>query len=585
MLRNKLLIFTIIFVSFSLSSLIYSENILNANVFYKKFFINFLISLFPLVYILLKFKNNKILKIGLNIVDIVIIANLLYYLTYLFITKSKILNHFQPVYFVTLYFFLRIFLTKTRKENIYNVLFTISPVIILIHIVIVIMQKINIFPCLHELLCNGSTFGNPDALGTYMALFLPFCLFKFGYNLKIIRYFICIIILPFLLYIQARTALIGITLSLFFWLIKNKFIRIFSIKFFLISIIIILILIVVIYINPSSFYGRVFIWFLSFSMIKEKPLGWGIYAFDKYYPIFQGNFVDHFKNFLNIFPVEIVHTPYNEFLYIGVSFGIFGLSLFGILLSVIIFSAVRSDNLLIYPLLILFASTMCFFPFKIFPLISFVIIIISIISSEKSNIINLRIENKLLSIVVFIISFFYILFLLYKTIDDYFCFRYWQNAFISLQENKLHNVEKTFHKIYPKMKYNGRFLITYAHLKYKQKDLKKSLILFEESKNFYCDSQQLLKIANLYSELNNEKLAIDNYQLAIKIDPLNYNIHYEYIRYLIKLSRYLEAYNESLKLYNKPLRKTIYIDQIIIKKRLLEMIKEYEEKKIITQSF
>jgi hypothetical protein len=51
------------------------------------------------------------------------------------------------------------------------------------------------------------------------------------------------------------------------------------------------------------------------------------------------------------------------------------------------------------------------------------------------------------------------------------------------------------------MNENGRFLISYSNLKYRQDSTSKALLIMEEAKNYFCDISFCIKLAKLYEEV------------------------------------------------------------------------------------
>ncbi|GHT80081.1 hypothetical protein AGMMS50262_24160 [Bacteroidia bacterium] len=79
------------------------------------------------------------------------------------------------------------------------------------------------------------------------------------------------------------------------------------------------------YLKKDSADGRLLVWTVCLTMIKEKPLtGWGVNGFQKNYLLKQG---EYFKNHPNSPWADLADdttSPFNEFLKVGVEYGIIG---------------------------------------------------------------------------------------------------------------------------------------------------------------------------------------------------------------------------------------------------------------------
>ncbi|MDR1681777.1 MAG: hypothetical protein LBS25_00090, partial [Candidatus Symbiothrix sp.] len=79
-----------------------------------------------------------------------------------------------PIIYFLFYCFIRISAQEEGKE-IMALLVKIVPIVIFTHIVICCLQFTKTLPNFHNYFPVGSTFGNPDKLGAYLSVLLPFC--------------------------------------------------------------------------------------------------------------------------------------------------------------------------------------------------------------------------------------------------------------------------------------------------------------------------------------------------------------------------------------------------------------------------
>jgi tetratricopeptide (TPR) repeat protein len=161
-------------------------------------------------------------------------------------------------------------------------------------------------------------------------------------------------------------------------------------------------------------------------------------------------------------------------------------------------------------------------------------------------------------------------------------YKKWQKAYLySMDKDKLKEAEIIFSEIYPIFQKDGRYLITYSNLKYLQGDQKQALKLLEEAELYFCDISMSLRLAKYYEKMDLIEKAKKKFDLAINIAPDKFTVPYEKILFLINIGEYNNAYTESLRLINKPIKETNYADPYIIKSKLKQIIAEYEKNMII----
>ena len=558
---------------FFFSSFLFAPTFLNGNVVIKQFGAELIISVFSILGCCAALIKKNLSEIKLNIIDLLVILLLFTYTGSLLIFKYSPDDHSLPYYYVLLYFISVSIVHKSDNTESFKKSFLILVLLTIVaHIVIVALQQIKILPPLHGYFNNGSTFGNPDMLGSYIAVLLPFCfmqkdkLKKAGYVV-----FLCSIIL--LVYVQARSALFAIILCGFLWFILNKGIS--KKQFILLFSIAVVVLGLLIFWHPESVYGRFFIWFISIKMIIQKPFWLGVMAFDKHYPEFQASYLSNNTGILNLINPDIVHSPFNEFLNVGVTLGITGLLIYLIAVALVFYYAVKSGSRMIYPLFIFFILSLFYFPFKISSLLVIVVPLFSVVSARSKPIITKKLPDfgNYILIPVFMFSFY----VAFNSVSHYRNYKSWQQAVLFFKDDgNLTKSEELFTALYPEMKENGRFLITYSNLKYKQGFPDKALALLEEAELYFCDIVLSLKLAKLYEELGMYEQAEDKFDLAINISPNNFTAPYEKILFLQNIGEHERAYFASLHLIDKPIRNSVYADPIIIKSRLRKLIDSYE---------
>jgi hypothetical protein len=451
----------------------------------------------------------------------------------------------------------------------------IVPFVILIHISVITIQMLGFSPLIDSYSTVGSTFGNPDMLGAYLVALLPSCLIQ-KRSMRIFGYAVFILSIIILILIQARSAILAIVICGFVWLILNKPTKLKAI--ILSSVLSGLLLIVLIIWHPESVYGRFFIWFIATKMIIVRPFGWGLYAFDKHYPEFQASYLSTNKAVTNILSPEVVHSPFNEFLNVGVTIGIIGLILFIILVGLIFYYGIKSKDRVSYPVLAFLIISLSYFPFKISPLVTLIIPIVALISIRSHNLLQRRLPEYYFKI---ILAFLLVMvsFMAVKAISGYTSYNKWQEAYsYSLEDDGTIKSKQLFSELYPVLKMDGRFLITYSNLEYRQGHYVDALQLLEEAESYFCDITLSLKLAKLYEKLGFYEKAEKKFDLAINLAPNNLTAAYEKILFYQNIGEEQKAYKASVDLVNKPVIKSTFADPYIIRSQLKKLIMTYEQR-------
>ena len=522
----KYLYYTLPFVV----SLLSVQGVLNDN-HYIKLFGFILIFLVMLILSLIYQGISSNTHVKLYLIDGCILGFLMLYL-YFSWGNCNILDLHYPALYIFFYFFLRL---SINKNDCWKSLTNISLVVISIHLIICCLQYINLFPNYNSYFDVGSTFGNPDALAAYLAVLFPMC-YK-GKNLRIVRYFVSFLTISLFFILQARTAIVATVIFIFLDVYLTKS---FSkkwiwggIPFFIMG------FIFLVYWHIESFSGRILIWIVSISMIINKPLGWGVYAFEKHYPEFLSKFIDDYPRIGNLLNIDIVHSPYNEFLNIGVTLGVLGVILYGIFVGYIIKTAYKLKSPLLYPIIIFQIISLSYFPFRIFPLSIIYILLCALIvykKQERGKFVVDKNKKKLICIIL-------ICYISIYTVCSLYSFIQWRHAVYYTGRI----VDKTlFKKPFLFLKGNGRYLASYAEFCYKTDDNVKAFELMKQAENFYSDIPFLNNLAIIYEQNGFILEARKRYDLATKIAPANANIALAKIEFLDRIGERDEAYRIAL---------------------------------------
>jgi tetratricopeptide (TPR) repeat protein len=283
----------------------------------------------------------------------------------------------------------------------------------------------------------------------------------------------------------------------------------------------------------------------------------------------------HHPETVNNFHVDIVHSPFNEFLNVGVTFGILGLLCYSLLVIYILISAYKRRSLLLFPLISFQIVSFSYFSCQIVPLVIIFVLLAAI--NINSNPVYIKVKNKALLIIAILLT---ATFLSFSNLQNY---RQWQLAVKYAQNEKTYDdSKKIFKKQYLSMKGNGLFLLSYAEFLDKMGDTEASFSLLKQTGNYYSDPYFLRILALAYENTGNINEAKCKFDLAVNMIPEQFNVAYEQILFLQRTGEKQKACELALKLYNKPVKSTFYADPIIIKAKLKMMIqscpKEIDQK-------
>jgi tetratricopeptide (TPR) repeat protein len=311
-------------------------------------------------------------------------------------------------------------------------------------------------------------------------------------------------------------------------------------------------------------------WIVALSMIMTKPLGWGPYAFEKYYPEYQSMFTIKHSEIANALNYDIVHSPYNEFLNMAVTIGVVGLVFYLLFIIYILITAYKRESPLFYPLLTYQFVSLSYFPFQIIPLTVIYIMCCAIVVntdnvSFRIRLIHSSLKPKLLTICMLIPIMMCLSLGLYS-------FGYWKRAIAqSNNERTYDRACKSFEHSYPYLKGNGRFLISYAELQYRIRNKKMASLLMYQAEHYFSDIAFLHNLAMIYEEDGRINEAKEKFNLAVNMSPNNIDITFAQVQFLQRIGDIEQAC-----FIVKCLRQRIEKNNTILKKRDQFILKEID---------
>lgn len=442
----------------------------------------------------------------------------------------NVIEHSLPILYILLYFLIRFI----QKDNWVNTLVTLAPIVILIHLIICFLQYISFLPNYNNYFRVGSTFGNPDMLSAYLSMLLPFCFF--GDKWKLFKKVIILIAVVMFFLLQARTAIVTFIVTLVAYCISKQFISKRMVIVVFVSILLSIVMLV--WWHPKSVLGRIYIWIVSLNMLQDKPFGWGLYSFEKYYPEFQSQYTIGHPGIVEILNYDVVHSPYNEFLNIGVTLGIIAMLLYMVFVFYILILAYKKKSLLLFPLLAYQVISLSYFPFKIIPLTVLYIVSCTIVISDDVRSIHAPLSLKLRkNIIKYICIAVFSCFVI-----SLYSYGFWRSAVKQSSSPPTYiNACQSFEKSFPFLKTNGRFMISYAELQYKLGNKQAAFALMHQAESYFSDIAFLHNIAMIYEEEGDISTAKDKFNIVLNMSPNNTRILIAYIQFLQRIGEEREA--------------------------------------------
>ncbi len=601
MLEKRIIYFLqIVFLLIMLNSLYYTDNFVDAFATSKDLFIYFTLTFFLVLFFIFRFSNiirtNYI--IHYNIVDILII----FYFIWNAISLFSFRKNFYDYQFwllscgVISYFIAKQFFSFQKKDGFY-LLISVLLFIAAIQAIWGILQLYGFIQNKIPIFKVAGNFGNPGPFAIYLSTLLPLAVYfgwiyenlnsnlKYLKNISKVAFTTIIFILPAT---GSRIAWIIALLSLIVFLIlylKSRYKNVKLNYYKKISIAIILILfgffLAKLYeLKKDSADGRIFIWKITYEMIKDKPItGWGFSSFltihnnyqEQY---FRNNEWDNRNKFLS----DNVTYAFNEYLQITSEIGLIGL-FFIISIVLIIFRYTiknRNNESLPVSFVILFIllAALVSYPLHCQPILINFFIFLGILSNNLKSRIKFKINPIAYKFYIIIALFFLsiISVFLYK---EYNAQRKWKIALdeITLKENNIEATLKHYNEAYKQLKFNHLFLYNYGATLSNLGYYKESIQILENSLAYINDADVYLYLANAYEEIGFLEKSEDNFLKAYYRVPNRIYPLYRLVNLYLKLGKEDDAVKLAIQIVKTPIKIENNITKEI-KETLREFLKQ-----------
>lgn len=139
---------------------------------------------------------------------------------------------------------------------------------------------------------------------------------------------------------SSRTCFVSTIVGISYLLIERK--RAGKKSFLILMLIAILLPAALYFLRPESANGRVLIWMVCLSMIKDQPWGYGISGLANNYMLYQAEFFRLHPDSAFAWYADNIAIPFNEFLHIAVNLGLVGLLFCLLMIGDVLFT--RDDS-------------------------------------------------------------------------------------------------------------------------------------------------------------------------------------------------------------------------------------------------
>ena len=320
-------------------------------------------------------------------------------------------------------------------------------------------------------------------------------------------------------------------------------------------------------IKKDSADGRLLIWRIAISMIIDKPIfGFGPNGFEANYMSYQADFFEEHPDSSFILLADNISNPFNEWVRIGINYGITGIVIVICLLILAWKQGRKIQNkqrIIAYAIIIdLFCWSLFSYPFSI-PFVW--VTIASLTFSAYTRKYFDYLKRKEVNIVIFLASLSLII-IIYPSIRNR---TEWGAAQAHSQRGNTKAALNDFRSLYNHLSGDGRFLYNYgAELHYAG--------LYEESKCIMIECTSILNDYNLqmiladdYMHIGAPDSAILHYQIASNMIPARFLPLYQMMCIYSERQQDDKAKYIAQQIINKPVKVNSRSTELMIDKAIV----------------
>jgi len=520
---------------------------LDADIYIPRCYFILLFSALLLCWGIAFIKVQPVLRIQLNLLDIILLIFLIHLTFQIIDTPNSDSFHQEYIMFLGSYAF---FLTqKFCLSNSTDRIIVVFILILLVAAAEAVLGMWQLFDCVsnNTTFTNKITgsFTNPSPYSNFLAIISPISLAcalhlqiekKLNFILKhvsLIAFFLIVLILPFT---GERTAWIttfitsGFVIKTYFdskykAIIGQKCYKKWMMALLIIGILLAPGLFFLIYnYKPKSVDGRILIYKTELKMIKANPVyGVGPGKFSINYNRYQSEYLKTQPNSKELYLASNVRVGFNEYLQIWIENGLIGLICF--LMAIYVGLKIKSpsgfgclDVAIKGAILSILLCSLSSYPFRDLPTNCILLTIAAIISSGlKPGIIKFKIGRPL-NLVAGTVSVLLGLFLFYSNSLDLYSRWKWKEAVDNIKVSDYKNAFLIYRQIYPNLNHDGYFLFNYGS-ELNTIDDKQSINILNNAARYICNSDLYINLADSYFNLNDFKNAEINYKYSSELEP------------------------------------------------------------------
>ena len=415
---------------------------------------------------------------------------------------------------------------KGKSPNInINHLYSSTVILCYLQSIYAILQHIDIMPSTSIFKVVGS-FDNPAGLAACISPSIPICIFKFCNSKKTYeKCVIAVIILTIVIALTLSKSRAGIIAGIFvplIWTLYKLKSRFWIKSIFTFAIISSLLFMYVA--KKDSADGRLLMIYCGIEMIKEKPImGFGPRGIDAYYMNYQAKWLSEHPNSNLAYLADNVKSVFNEYLSIGICYGIVGLILIGIYIYSIIsihYKVKTKESTCAIMTLATIGVLSCFSYPLTYPF-SWIIIIINtfIILRPKLpfKLINHKNVRTAISFLVISISSLFTYFVGERIHAEV---EWCRLSKISNSETRNQTILDSYEKLTRQLGNEPFFLYNYAIQHYIAGNYIQSLQIAQECSNYWADYDLELLQGELFYNLKRYDEALIHYKHASTMCPI-----------------------------------------------------------------
>ena len=397
------------------------------------------------------------------------------------------------------------------------------------------LQIIKIIPSYNSFFNYTGSFENPAIFAMILSVCIPICAwFTFQRKKKYIWVILGLGMFIFTAFSESRTGLLATigSVAVIGFMESHTIRRLVINKYAVVAIVLLLAVLFsyLYYFKADSANGRLLIWQVSISMLRDKPLlGWGPKGFSSMYMVYQAQYLSSHPDSPFLLLADNPSVPFNEFILVLINYGIVGLTILLTITVVIVIRILKSD----YKhksLLIGLLYTVMIWGFFSYPtsvpfvwIITSYILVCSIICSrdvKKRNYVGLG-----------IISLSLLFFSIYRFFPDY----RWKVVSEKSINGECEEMLPFFKQLSVKQSNSADFIYNWAAELHYAKHYEESAEVFNNNMHILNDYNVQMLLADDYQQLGDMMLALEHYDEAARMVPSRFLPHY------YKMNLYLET--------------------------------------------